>query len=325
MSKKAFVVRRVVQLVVLYLAIATMLFFLFRLAPGSPLSHFIGTGFTASQEAAIRARFGLDDPIYLQYLKYIRNVLLFDFGLSYQTSEPVITTIAGRFWNTVVLMFTAIVLAYLFGVPFGAYLAWNRGSIRERVGVVVALVSRSAPEFWTGLLAIWIFAVGLGWFPAGSMTSAGVEYTNRLAMYASLDFLHHLVLPAVVLAFYYYSLPALLMRNSMLEVLNEEYVHFADVKGASDRRIMLKHAARNSLLPVVTAFAIAAGYAVGGSVLIETVFAWPGIGREMVRAVVGNDYPVAQATFLLLAGLVLLANFAADLAYGYLDPRITYD
>jgi len=325
MGKKEFVVRRIFQVVVLYFAIATMLFFLFRAAPGDPLAAYIGTGFTPEQEALIRERFGLDEPWYVQYWKYISNLVVFNFGLSYITGEPVWQVIQDRLWNTVVLMGTSIVLAYLIGVPFGAYLAWNRGEKKERLGVVFALVSRSAPVFWTGLLAIWLFSFKLGWLPAGSMSAPGVSYSSKLAQYTSLDFLRHLILPALVQAFYFYSLPALLMRNSMLEVMNEDFVDFAELKGISDFAVMLRHAARNALLPIVTAFAIAAGFAVGGSVVLETVFAWPGLGRQMVRAVVANDYTVAQGTFLILAGLVLVANFLADLAYGYLDPRITYD
>jgi peptide/nickel transport system permease protein len=325
MGKKEFVVRRVVQLVVLYVAIASMLFVLFRAAPGSPLATFVGTGFTQAQEQAIRESFGLDESIYVQYLKYIRNVLTLQFGRSYTTGKPVVELINERIWNTLVLMGTSVILAYLIGVPFGAYLAWNRGQLRERVGIIFALVSRSAPVFWTGLLGIWLFGLKFDLVPAGSMTSPGANYPSKLALYTSVDFLRHLVLPALVQAFYFYSLPALLMRNSMLEVMNEDFVDFSELKGISDRAVMLRHAARNAMLPIVTAFAIAAGYAVGGSVIIETVFAWPGIGRLMVNAVVANNYPVAQGTFLMLAILVLLANFAADLAYGYLDPRITYE
>ncbi|MFB6206343.1 MAG: ABC transporter permease [Haloglomus sp.] len=325
MGKKEFVTRRIIQIVVLYFAIATMLFFLFRAAPGDPLAAYIGTGFTPEQAAQIRAQFGLDQPVHVQYWKFISNLVVFKFGLSYITGDPVWQIIQDRIWNTLVLMGTSIILAYLIGVPFGAYLAWNRGTKRERLGVVFALISRSAPVFWTGLLAIWIFSYKFGLVPAGSMTKPGVTYSSRLAMYTSADFLRHLILPALVQAFYFYSLPALLMRNSMLEVMNEDFVNFSELKGISDYAVMLKHAARNALLPIVTAFAVAAGFAVGGSVVLETVFAWPGLGRQMVRSVVANDYPVAQGTFLILAGLVLVANFLADLAYGYLDPRITYD
>ena len=325
MGKKEFVIRRIIHIVLLYFAIATMLFFLFRAAPGDPLAAYIGTGFTQEQAAQIRARFGLDQPVYVQYWKFMSNLVVFNFGLSYITGEPVWEIIQSRLWNTLVLMGTSIILAYIIGVPFGAYLAWNRGTKKERLGVIFSLISRSAPVFWTGLLGIWLFSYKLGLVPAGSMSAPGVSYSSKLAQFTSLGFLHHLILPALIQAFYFFSLPALLMRNSMLEVMNEDFVNFAELKGISDFTVMIRHAARNAMLPIVTAFAVAAGFAVGGSVVLETVFAWPGLGREMVRAVVANDYPVAQATFLVLAGLVLVANFLADLAYGYLDPRITYD
>jgi len=230
-----------------------------------------------------------------------------------------------RIWNTLVLMATAISIAYIVAIPAGAFIAWKRGTNVEQAGIVFAIISRSAPVFWTGIIAIYLLSMKLNIFPAGSMTTAGKEFSGQVDMFLSVDFLQHLILPAVVQAFYYLSLPMLLMRSSMLEVMNEDFVNFAKLKGISERTVMLKHAARNALLPVVTAFAIAAGYAIGGSVVIETVFAWPGIGRLMVSSVLANDYPVAQATFLLLAMLVIIANFLADLAYGYLDPRVTYD
>lgn len=325
MSKRNFVVRRTVQLVILYVAIATMLFALFRLAPGNPLSNFIGTGFTEAQAESIRESYGLNDPWYVQYFKYIKNAMVFDFGRSFQSGDPVMALISDRIWNTLVLQGTSVILAYLIGVPLGAYLAWNRGNLSERAGIIVALMSRSAPVFWTALIGIWVFSLQLDILPAGSMTSAGADYSSKLTMYTSVDFLRHLALPALVQAAYFYSLPALLMRNSMLEVMNEDFVDFAELKGIDDWQVMMKHAARNALLPIVTAFAIAAGYAVGGSVVIETVFAWPGLGRLMVDAALSSDYPVAQGSFLILAALVLVANFMADLAYGYLDPRITYE
>lgn len=325
MSKRTFIVRRLAQLVVLYMAIATLLFALFRIAPGNPLSNFIGTGFTPAQAETIKAAYGLDQPWYVQYFRYMKNALTFNFGLSYTSGEPVMKLISSRIWNTLALQGASIIIAYVIGIPFGAYLAWNRGTVSERVGIVISLISRSAPIFWTGLLGIWLFSLKLNLFPAGSMTSAGVEFSSRFAMYTSLDFWHHVMLPALVQAAYFFSLPALLMRNSMLEVMNEDFIDFAELKGISEWQVMLKHAARNALLPVVTAFAIAAGYAVGGSVVIETVFAWPGIGRLMVGAALQSNYPVAQGAFLILAAMVLSANFLADLAYGYLDPRITYD
>lgn len=325
MGKKEFVIRRIFQIIILYFLIGSVLFVMLRFAPGSPMANFMAPGMSTDQIARIEEQFGLNDPLHIQYGKWLVNLATFDFGVSYTHGSPVNERIWGRLVNTLFLMLTAILLAYTFAIPLGAWMAWNRGSTAEEMGVLLSLFSRSAPVFWTGLLALYVGAYVLGIFPAGGMLSRGAEYDSRLAMYLNPDFFYHLILPATVQAFYYFSLPALLMRNSMLEVMNEEFVHFADLKGISDRRVMIKHAARNACLPVVTAFAIGAAYAIGGSVVIETVFDWPGLGREIVRAILQNDYPIAQAAFMLLALLVLIANLVADIAYGYLDPRITYD
>jgi len=325
MGKKEFAVRRILQLVVLYFLIATVLWTMFRIAPGSPMSNFISPELSQSQIQEMERQFGLADPWYIQYLRYLESVATLNFGFSYARLIPVREVIAGRIWNTVILMSASIVFAYLIAVPAGAFIAWKRGTQFEQAGIIFAIISRSAPVFWTGIIAIYLLAMRTGIFPAGSMTTAGKSFGGQLDMYLSANFFKHLILPALVQAFYYVSLPMLLMRSSMLEVMNEDFVNFAKLKGISERTVILKHAARNALLPVVTAFAIAAGYAIGGSVVIETVFAWPGIGRLLVSSVLANDYPVAQATFLLLAMLVVIANFLADLAYGYLDPRVTYD
>jgi peptide/nickel transport system permease protein len=325
MGRKEFIVRRVVQIAIIYFAVATALFLLFRFSPGNPLAQFIGPGFSPEQAELLRERFGLDEPLYVQYLKWLQSAATFSFGISFSRSEPVWDVIAGQILNTLVLMLTAIVIAYLIAVPFGAYLAWNRGSAEETVGVLVGLVSRSAPVFWTGLLALWFFGFHLEWLPAGGMTEAGATFDSRLALYTSPQFLERLVLPATVQAFYYFSLPMLLMRNSMIEVMNQDYVEFADLKGLTENRVMLRHAARTAMLPVVTAFALGAARAIGASIVIETVFAWPGIGRQIVRSLVRSDYPVAQGIYLVMTVMILGANLLADLAYGYLDPRVTYD
>ncbi|MFB6206361.1 MAG: ABC transporter permease [Haloglomus sp.] len=325
MGRREFIVRRVVQIVILYFVIGSVLFFMFRFAPGDPMSNFIVPGITQEKLAELRASFGLDEPMYIQYLKWLKNMATFNLGVSYIRGKPVMEVISGRMLNTILLMGTSVLLAYLFAVPLGAYMAWNRGTVGEQAGVVLSLISRSSPVFWVGLTALWLFAYVFSVFPAGGMLSSTASYSTPLAKYLNLDFVYHLILPAFVQAFYYFSLPALLMRNSMLDVMNEDFVHFADLKGVEDRKVMLWHAARNASLPVVTAFATGAAYAIGGSVVIETVFVWPGLGREMVRAILQSDYPVAQGAFLILAIFVLVANLLADIAYGYLDPRVTYD
>ena len=325
MGKKEFVVRRSLQIVILYFVVASMLFALFKLSPGNPIYNFITLEMTPEQIAAIKEAYGLDDPWYVQYGKWLINSATLNFGVSYSLNEPVWDIISQRFWNTFILMDVALVIGYLFAIPFGSYLAWNRGSAQEQFGVIVGLVSRSAPVFWTGLLAVWLLSVKWGYFPSGGMVSTTAEYSSQLDMYTSLDFLKHLVLPSLVQGLYYFRLPLLVMRNSMLDVLKEDFVDFAGMKGLSNRRVMIWHAARNAMLPIVTAFATASARAVGLSVVIETVFDWPGLGRTLVYAVTNNDYPLAMGSFLLLAMLVIFANFVADLAYGHLDPRVTYD
>lgn len=325
MGRKEFVVRRVVQIVIIYFAVATALFFLFRFSPGNPLAQFIGPGFTPEQAELLRERFGLNDPLHIQYIKWLQSAATFSFGISFSRSDPVWSVISGQILNTLVLMLTSIIIAYLIAVPIGAYLAWNRGSKTETTGILVGLVSRSAPVFWTGLLLLWVFGFHFGWLPTGGMSTTGASYNSRLDLYTSIDFLQHLILPATAQAFYYFSLPMLLMRNSMIDILNEDYVEFADLKGLSDRRVMMKHAARTAMLPVVTAFAMGAARAIGASIVIETVFAWPGIGRQITRSLVSSDYPVVQGIYLIMTVMVLGANLFADLVYGYLDPRVTYD
>jgi peptide/nickel transport system permease protein len=325
MGKVNFFVRRTVQLVVTLWAIATALFMLFRLMPGNPTSYIVSPQMTPEVRQRIIENYGLNDPLWVQYLRYIENLATLDLGRSFKTNDPVADILMTYLPNTLVLMLTAFLLAYTVGVTFGVLTGWYRGSQFEKTTVVTALVGRSVPSFWVGILVIWVFGATLGVIPMSGMTSIGTEPSGFIDMVTSLDFLHHLVAPVLVLAFYYMGYPLLIMRNSMLETLSEDFIDICRAKGLTERAIMFKHAARNAMLPVLTAAAIAVGYAVGGSVLIETVFGWPGIGREMIRAVLRRDYPVAQGTFLVLAMSVVVMNFVADLLYGVLDPRVTYD
>ncbi|MFC6938726.1 ABC transporter permease [Salinirubellus sp. GCM10025818] len=325
MGKASFVIRRILQLVATFWAVGTVLFFLFRLMPGNPTSFVISPQMTAEARQQIIASYGLDEPLHIQYIKFLQNALTLDFGRSFHSNAPVQDVIWTYLPNTLVLMLTAFVIAYAIGITAGVLSGWYRGSRLERSTVITALVARSVPTFWVGLIVLWIFGAGMGVIPMTGMTSAGNDPGSFWEMVLSVDFLHHLAAPALVLAYYYMGYPLLIMRSSMLEVLSEDFIDVCRAKGLKERTIMFKHAARNAMLPIVTAAAIALGYAVGGSVLIETVFAWPGIGREMVRAVTRRDFPVAQGTFMVLASTIIILNFVADLAYGYLDPRVTYD
>ncbi len=324
MGKRAFIIRRTLQTVVVFFTIASLLFLLFRLAPGDPTLVYLSPTFSEEMRLEIMRQFGLDQPLYMQYLVYMKNLFRGELGQSFHFSRSVASVIQEKLANTIILMLSAIFLAYCIGITAGAFLAWQRGKRIETVGISLALITRAAPAFWTGMIALAIFSFQLGWFPGSGMRSPGTDYTVGWWIFLSWDFMHHLILPATVLGIYFCGLPLLIMRSSMLEVMGEDFIDYCRIKGLKERVIMFKHAARNALLPVITALALAVGFAVGGSVVIETVFSWPGIGRMLVQAVQSSDYPVAQGGFLVMATIVVLMNFVADLLYGILDPRISY-
>jgi peptide/nickel transport system permease protein len=312
-----------VQMVIVLWAIATLLFLIFRLMPGSPLTAYIDPTFTEEQAAEVSKQFGLDKPLVVQYGLYLKNLVQGDFGVSFFQKKPVWDVLMEVFPNTVILAGFALLIAYIYGVFFGAVLAWRRGSRMESGGILVTLMTRAAPEFFVGMILLSIFSFNLGWFPSSGISDPGVIYTSMWAQLTSADFWHHMILPALSIAIYLQGLPLLLMRSNMLEVLDEDYVLMARMKGLSEWRIMLSHAARNALLPIVTALTLGVGYAIGGDVVIETVFSWPGLGRMLVRAVSSHDYPLAQGAFFLIALVVVVMNFLADAVYTTLDPRVT--
>jgi len=323
MKRATFVLSRLVQTLLVLLVVATILFLIFRLMPGDPLVAYLDPTFTEEMARTLRQQFGLDRPLHIQYLMFLRNTLRGEFGHSFFTREPVAQVIWNVLPNTLALTLAALLLAYAVGIVGGAVLAARRGTPLEHWGIPAVLATRAAPEFWVGMLALAVFSFSLHWFPFGGATSPGSLYPSIWAQLFSLDFLHHLALPALTLALYLQGLPLLLMRNSMLEVMEEDFITFCRMRGLPERTIILRHAARNALLPVVTAFALGIGYSVGGNVIIETVFSWPGLGRTLVRAVAAKDYPVAQAAFLMIAVVMIAMNFVADLLYGVLDPRVS--
>ena len=314
---------RLAQMVGVLWVIVTILFLIFRLMPGNPLVAFIDPTFTEEQAEAVRRQFGLDRPLAVQYVFYLRNVVTGNLGTSFFQKEPVFDILMDVFPNTLLLTGTSLLGAYAFGVVGGAFLAWRRGSAIEGAGILAALMTRAAPEFFLGMLVLSFFSFDLGWFPSSGVSDPGVIYTSIVDQVLSLDFWHHLALPALTMAIYLQGLPLLLMRSNMLEVLDEDFVTMARMKGLPEWRIMLAHAARNALLPIVTALTLGIGYAVGGDVVVETVFSWPGLGRLLVRAVQAHDYPLAQGAFLLIATIIVAMNFLADVIYSALDPRVS--
>ncbi|TVR92557.1 MAG: ABC transporter permease [Spirochaetaceae bacterium] len=304
--------------------ILTMLFFLFRLGLPDPTVALVSDGLSPEDRALVIARFGLDRSLPEQYVIYLGNVITGEFGRSFHYNAPVDTIIGERVLNTLILMLPAIFLSYTIGPLLGVLLAWKRGSKLEAGGISLGLILRSAPMFWTGMLAVMFFGINLGWFPTSGMRTFPYQAANFLEKILTLDFLRHLILPTIVITLYYIGLPMLIMRNTMLEVMGEDFIEFAEARGLSRMRVMYRHAARNALLPVVTQAAITAGLAVGGQVVVEVVFSWPGLGLEMFNAVRTSDYPLAQASFLLMATIILVLNLITDLIYSRLDPRVTY-
>lgn len=315
---------RLLLMIFVLWAVASILFLMFRLMPGTPLAAYIDPTFTEEHQQLLLRHFGLDRPLHEQYFIFFGHLLQGDLGDSFFYRRPVGEVLMTAFPNTIVLTFSSLIIAYIFGVITGAVMAWKRGSWVEGVGIPIVLATRAAPEFWVGMLMLATFSFALGWFPGGGANSAGAQYDSEWARFFSADFLRHLALPAITLALYLQGMPLLLMRTNMLEVMQEDFVTMARMKGLSNWAIVIRHAARNALLPVVTTFALGVGHSVGGNVVIETVFSWPGLGRMLVEAVSSSDYPLAQGAFLLITAVLVVMNFVADLLYSVLDPRVSH-
>jgi peptide/nickel transport system permease protein len=317
-----YIIRRILYTLLTLFGVATILFFIFRIMPGDPTAQVISPALDPVAQARLKEAYGLDKPLLVQYFLYLKNLAVFDWGRSFTSSQPVIDIMAYRFWNTIFLMGAAMCFVLVAGTGLGMVMAWRRGGPLDTGGTVMALVFQSAPPFVTGLLLLMVLSYRLDLFPTGGMHAAGVSIGKGLGVFLSADFLHHLVLPTITVALYYLATPMLIMRDSMLEVMGSDFIELAKAKGLAPHVVMIKHAARNALMAVVTVSSLMVGFAIGGQVLVETVFSWPGMGQLMVEAAQSHDYPVAQATFLVLAAIVIFLNLLADISYCYLDPRI---
>jgi peptide/nickel transport system permease protein len=318
------ILTRFAQMLLVLWFVATLLFFMFRLMPGDPSAAYIDSTFTEEQIAQLRRTFGLDRPLHEQYAIYLQNLLIGEFGESFHQRRPVLEILGGVLANTLVLTLSALLVAYALGTLTGAWLAFKRGTWMEAVAIPGVLTLRAAPEFWLGMVLLAVFAFKLGWFPSGGANSPGAMFPSEWSRIASVDFLWHLALPAATLALYLQGLPLLLMRSNMLDVMSEDFITMARMKGLSNWSIIVRHGARNALLPVATAFALGFGASIGGNVVVETVFSWPGLGKLLVNAVAASDYPVAQGAFLLITVVLVTMNFIADLLYSLLDPRVSH-
>jgi peptide/nickel transport system permease protein len=303
-------------------AVATILFFIFRMLPGDPTAQVISPALDEAAQARLRQAYGLDKPLLQQYLLYLKNMATLEWGRSFATSRPVFEMVAYRFWNTIFLMGAGLAFTLVIAIGLGMIMAWRRNGILDVGATVIALVMQSAPPFVTGILLLMGLSYRLDLFPTGGMLSSGTPLESGFGLLFSTDFLHHLVLPTITVGVYYLATPMLIMRDSVLELLGSDFIELAQAKGLRPAAVMVRHAARNALLPVITVSSVMVGFAIGGQVIVEQVFSWPGMGQLMVQAASSRDYPVAQATFLLLAVLVIFLNLLADISYGFLDPRV---
>ena len=313
--------RKVAQLLVTLLGIVTFDFLLFRVLPGDPIRLYARSGHLTPEAAdRLRALFGLDKSLFRQYLIYLSDLAHGRLGFSLTYRRPVVSIVGERLVNTIVLLGAATVLIVVIGVAFGVMAASRRGSRFDTSTVVSSLVLWSLPTFWTGLLLVFLLGVWIQVFPISGISTPGAVYASPLG--APLDVAKHLVLPTITLALVDIGQFVLITRSTLVDVLTEDFITTAKAKGVSRRGVVWKHGLRNALLPIVTASALYISLVVGGAIQVETVFSWPGMGELTYESVLRRDYPVLEACFLIFALTVILANFASDLLYQVLDPRV---
>jgi len=320
----SYIMGKLVELTLIFFIILTVLFFLFRLSPGDPISKVVDPMLTPEDMAHMISQMGLDRPIWEQYIIYVQRFLKGDFGVSFHYGEPVYQIIKSRLGWTVLLFTTSTLMAALAGVFLGKIAAWNKGSRLDNALSISALVCYTLFIPWFALLLLWVLGFKLDLFPLGGVLTPELWVGNTSLFIKILDLIHHMILPLMTLFIINLGSYLLLMRSSMLSVLKEDYIITARAKGLCEKDIRDKHAAKNAALPVITSVGLSLAFSINGGALTEQIFTWPGIGRELIFAVSNNDYPLAQACFLLIALVVLMANLIVDLLYAWLDPRITY-
>jgi len=300
-----YIIRRLLLLLPVMLGVIFLVFFIISLTPGDVASMILGDGATDERIIELREEMGLDDPLIIQYGRYMGSLLSGNMGTSYADGRSVAGEIGQRFPNTFKLTITAIILSVLISIPIGVISATKQYSIFDNVGMIFALIGISMPSFWIGLILIIAFSLKLGWFPSGGMSG-----------------ILSLILPAFTLAIASTASITRTTRSSMLEVIRQDYINTAKAKGVSKSRVITKHALRNALIPAITVIGLEFGVLLGGAVLTETVFSWPGIGRLMVQSIQRKDTPMVLGCIIVFTLSFSIVNLLIDILYAYLDPRI---
>jgi peptide/nickel transport system permease protein len=323
-----YVTQRLLHTVVVLLGVSLLTFALIHMTPGDPVLVMLGTDATPGELERLRHLLGLDQPLYVQYAQYIGRLLAGQMGDSIFQHQPVTKLIGDRFPATVELTLAAMSIAIVVGMLAGIISAVVPYSLFDISAMLVALGGVAMPVFWLGMLVILLFSLDLGWLPSfgrGEPIVQAVQYFIRTGNPEDVvDSLKHLVLPAITLGAFSAALISRLVRSSLLEVLGQDYVRTARAKGLAARQVVTRHALRNALIPVVTVIGIQMGTLLGGAVLVETIFAWPGIGRLLIGAISQRDYPLVQGIVMITALIVSLINLGVDLLYGVINPRVRY-
>lgn len=310
-----YILQRLLGMAVVMFIVVTVVFLIVRVTPGDPAAIMLGPDATAAEVASLRERLGLNQPILVQYVFYLGQMLRGDFGQSIFLNMPVLSAIADRAEPTLFLTLFAMLIATAIAVPIGILAAYRRGSVFDLVVATIAMTSASIPSFWLGLMAQQMIAVKLGLLPVAGYGPPGAGFFERM---------QHLILPAAVLGVVSSALILRFTRASMLDVLNDDYVRTARAKGLSEFQVVMKHAFKNALIPVITVLGLTAAMLISGAVVTENVFNLPGVGNLVVSAVLRRDYPVIQGALLIVAGLYVLINFLIDMLYLAVDPRVKY-
>ncbi|MFO7941340.1 MAG: ABC transporter permease [Bacillota bacterium] len=310
-----YAVRKIINAIPILIGVSILVFLLVHLTPGDPAQLLAGPEAYEEDIEQIRERLGLNDPIHVQYFRFISSAVRLDFGRSFRTNRPVMQDIRNRFPNTIQLALVSVIWAVIFGVAIGVYAGVRPNSVGDSISMGAAIIGVSAPSFWRGLLAMLFFAYWLRWLPASGMD--GPVYT--------IGGLRTMIMPALTLGTSTAAILARMTRSNMLEVLGEDYIRTARAKGLAERVVVYKHALRNALIPVVTLIGLSIGTLLGGAVITEQVFAWPGIGTLLINGINARDYPMVQACILLIATVFVIVNLIVDLTYSVIDPRIRYN
>lgn len=343
-----YIIRRLLQAIPMLFLVSIVLFALVNIAPGGPMSAYSRTNrMPEERKEAIRRSFGLDKPLPVQYIVWLagndwmaidtdgngvtdsfgtrKGILRGDFGFSYKDREPVLDKIADRLPNTVYLMFFTLLSTMIVAIPIGIISAVKQYSIFDIAATALSFMGQAIPEFWLGLLLILVFyatlnnpLTGESLLPSGGMSSLGAEFSI-------LDRIKHLILPVTMGLVGWVAWYSRFLRSSMLEVINRDYIRTARAKGQIERKVLLRHALKNALIPLVTMFALDFPYIFTGSLYVELLFSWPGMGRLFYNAATSRDYPILLAVLIIGSGIVVFSNLMADIAYAFLDPRIRYD